>query len=904
MNLESFKIKIYGMFIVLATALIAMALYFVYIKFEASRDYATQLLSVRIAEVVDELMHDIQLEREMSVGFLSDASHSPAFSQVLAQYDRTDQRLKEFNEYRRLKSFPKQDLENKLRYYNLPHLKHLRRYLNQLQTIRSEVIAQKIDFDQIVEYYTSVNDELVKLFYGLMWLTRDKYTFGMDVYRLERIEEAADLEKIRIYHLLTGQRYYLREISKIRQLIVSQNNKIKRFRENLSPEEERFFRSMISEEDEERVRKWRSAFFRYQLTRDDAPAWLRDSNRRIDNYDHLSARISQQHEQYIERDYQSVRQEMYAFLLLLILLVWVLFVLIMMLRHLLKIEEELVDNLEIASYAFEAEEAMVITDAHDRALKTNQAFTDITGYTQDEILGQNINLLRSDRTPPDLFMQMRRALAREGYWHGEIVSRNKEGEDFYTRLSVTRIHGKRGRENHYIYHFLDISDLKHAEEEARYQASHDFLTGLPNRKAMLEEIQSILLSSEREKLSALLFIDLDDFKRLNDTYGHATGDRMLTEVAYRLQNDIGSGDFVARIGGDEFCIILKEIAEDPDEAMVQARTVCEKILSTLAEPFDPEQFWSHIGASIGIRIFPDHVRSVDEIIVQADAAMYKAKELGKNRFVFFDKAIEQKMLNMIQYESELHNAMENGEIVFYYQPKVAFRNGNIVGAELMVRWKHPRHGLLYPDDFLEAFEKLTLIGRLSERALEAACVMITSGRVDSSISFSINVSVYELRSSLFVNKTIETIEHYGVDPQRIEIEILEHALIDDFDAVIENMNQLKAFGVRFSIDDFGAGYSSINYLNQLPADILKIDRKFVELLHKDDVRAYNVIRMIARFARLFKVNTVIEGVETKEEYRLLKKIGLDYYQGFYFSEAVDEERFVALLGGEDKKIKN
>jgi predicted signal transduction protein with EAL and GGDEF domain len=341
-------------------------------------------------------------------------------------------------------------------------------------------------------------------------------------------------------------------------------------------------------------------------------------------------------------------------------------------------------------------------------------------------------------------------------------------------------------------------------------------------------------------------------------------------------------------------VVLVEAAQTQSEAAEAARRVAETILSSLGEAFDLKRSRAHIGASIGIKLFPDTVHSVEEIIGQADAAMYKAKEQGKNRFIFFDKEIEKRMRELQQFEAELHQAIEKKEIVFYYQPKVAFKSQKIIGGELMVRWEHPEKGLLYPDDFLEAFENLSLMARLSELALESACRMLADQRTHRLEALSINVTAYELRSTLFVQKVVEIVSRYDIDPHRIEIEILENDLIEDFDAVVENMNRLRAFGIRFSIDDFGVGYSSINYLNRLPVDTLKIDRKFVQ--NFNDPRIRSMIRLITRISKLFELTTVIEGVETREEFTTLSALHLDCFQGFYFSEAVDEERFIALLG--------
>jgi diguanylate cyclase (GGDEF)-like protein len=390
----------------------------------------------------------------------------------------------------------------------------------------------------------------------------------------------------------------------------------------------------------------------------------------------------------------------------------------------------------------------------------------------------------------------------------------------------------------------------------------------------------------------LLFIDLDDFKRLNDTNGHAAGDKLLIEVAQRLKANVREEDFVARISGDEFCVILVEVSKEYASAADVTSRIVEKLLATLTEPYAIDSVSATIGASIGIRLFPENNTDADEIIKQADVSMYKAKELGKNRFVFFDEKIQKRIDELKHFQQEMHRAIETGEIVFYYQPKVSFGRRRIVGAELMVRWEHPERGLLFPGDFLEVFENMSLMPKLTGMALEAACQWISDVPMFDG-TLSVNVTAYEMRSLHFVQKVKAIIQRYKINPQRIELEILENDLIEDFSAVIENMNRLRHYGVRFSIDDFGAGYSSINYLSKLPVDMLKIDRKFV--LGLSDNRTRETIRIITRFAQIYSLQTVIEGVETHEELKVLSQLGLDYYQGFYFSHAMNSDAFKKMI---------
>jgi predicted signal transduction protein with EAL and GGDEF domain len=301
----------------------------------------------------------------------------------------------------------------------------------------------------------------------------------------------------------------------------------------------------------------------------------------------------------------------------------------------------------------------------------------------------------------------------------------------------------------------------------------------------------------------------------------------------------------------------------------------------------------NIGVSIGIKIFPDHIQNIEEVIKSADTAMYQAKTQGKNRFVFFDAKIEQRVQELEVLEEELKGVMERQELSFFYQPKVDIRTEEITGAELLVRWEHPERGVLYPSTFLEALQNISMMPQLSEQALETACRFLVDNQARFSGTLAINIAAYELRTDYFVKKTKEIINRYSIDPSHIEFEILENDLIEDFDAVISKMNELKAFGVQFSIDDFGIGYSSINYLSSLPVNKLKIDRNFTIKLHEEQTK--EMVKVIIKFAKVFGLKTVIEGIDDPTQLAFAQEEGADLYQGYLFSEAVKEEAFLSML---------
>jgi len=487
-------------------------------------------------------------------------------------------------------------------------------------------------------------------------------------------------------------------------------------------------------------------------------------------------------------------------------------------------------------------------------------------------------------------------LKHEGHWRGEIRNRRKNGEIYDERLSITAIKDTEGRTQYYISQFLDISDLKKAEAKARHQATHDFLTGLPNRKLMMEFLRDEEIRSRKHRTyDAFLFIDLDDFKKINDIHGHNIGDRVLTEVANRLTEQVDKKDFVARISGDEFCVILTDVGQEENEAHRRTQEVCERLLEALDRTYVFGKVRLNMGVSIGIKLFPDRDNrlEIEEIVSSADAAMYQAKEEGKNRFVFYDHDVKWRIREQAKMEKELKGAFERSELVFYFQPKVAVESEEIIGAELLVRWEHPEKGLLKSSLFLEALHNLSMTSRLNEMAINAACRFLHKNRDIFSGSLAINVSARELRSEHFFQMVRSSIERYGIDPSQIEIEILENDLIDDFEAVVQSMERFKSLGIRFAIDDFGVGYSSISYLHALPVDTLKIDRNFVFKLW--DKKTQDLVKVMLSLANIFGLKTVLEGIEEPYQLEFARKYGADIYQGFLFSQAVDEMTFQEMI---------
>jgi diguanylate cyclase (GGDEF)-like protein/PAS domain S-box-containing protein len=899
MKIQSFRIKIFTMFVLLALITGFFSIYFLKLKYDESTETSTYILSSEIARKITYLVHAIQNERGLSAAYLTGVNDADFTKRLEHAYPATDEQIRDLERFMTQESRTLVHLRHKMLPHNHVHLAHLQTALKQLSAMRKSVHDHTVALEEMMRYYRRINQALLGMYYGLIQINPGAYAYGIDTYRLERIREFAGLERAYVYYTILLQQYSLQRIAKIRHYIDLQDSEFKTIKTHLTPEaKERFGRTVFSPHFSKPIAQMRQMFFQYRLTREDAPKWFRISTRRINELEQVSAEIMAENQRQMSDRYNRQRRDFRLMLFGAIIAFIVLAVLLYLLNRLLKHLRATMDDLRIASYAFDSHEAMAITDTDATILKINKAFTKITGYSAEEAIGKNPNILKSGRHSREFYQQMWHQLIEKGYWRGEIKNMRKNGEVYDEQLSITAIKDDEGKIIHYISQFLDISELKKAEAEARHQATHDFLTQLPNRSSLLEKLgEENARALRHDFVNAFIFADIDDFKKINDVYGHAAGDKLLREVSHRLRSNVRQEDYVARISGDEFGIILVEIGADEHEASTAARTACTKILNSLDRPYIINEVSVNIGVSLGIKLFPASEQSIEEVVTNADTAMYKAKERGKNRFVFFDHDIEWRVREMAKMESELQKVMDGEEgLVFYYQPKVDVHTQKIVGAELLVRWDHPQRGLLYPDEFLEALENIAMMPRLSEMALENACRFLVEYDDLFHGTLAINVTVKELRTDFFVQTVRSVVERYGIDPSRIELEILENDLIEDFEAVIIKINALREIGVRFAIDDFGVGYSSINYLYRLPIDSLKIDRAFVMRLHEE--KTQELLRVILAFAKVFKLKTVLEGIDDMTQLQFAREQGADMYQGYLFSKAVTREAFVALLENE------
>jgi diguanylate cyclase (GGDEF)-like protein/PAS domain S-box-containing protein len=551
------------------------------------------------------------------------------------------------------------------------------------------------------------------------------------------------------------------------------------------------------------------------------------------------------------------------------------------------------EQLRLAAKVFEkTTEAVIVTDAENRIKAVNPGFTQITGYSVQEVIGRNPGLLASGRHDAHFYRKMRESLAATDSWEGEIWNRRKNGEIYPEWLSIAAIRNDEGEIIEYIGVFSDITRRKEAERKIQWQANYDSLTELPNRSLFLDRLSNALNTGQREGwLCALMFIDLDRFKVVNDTLGHTVGDKLLQQVGHRLLESVRSNDTVARLGGDEFTIILQNVAREDNAAEVAA-----KIIERLSEPFYVDEHEIHIGASIGITFYPRDGEDATTLIRNADLSMYQAKEAGRNRYHFYTQELNARLQSRMDLERDLRHALAHAEFFLEYQPIVSSSADRVVSAEALVRWNHPVHGRREPGSFVPIAEELGLIGPLGEWVLRTACqecAQWTLG-VDPPVGVSVNVSSRQFKLGLTPEVISDILDASGLPPHLLTLEITESLLLEETEEALAWLDAIKATGVRLSIDDFGTGYSSLSYLKRFPVDMLKIDKSFISgvAVNPDDA---SLVEAIVELAENFKLKAVAEGVESQEQLAFLRQKHCDLIQGFYYSRPLTAEALRVLI---------
>jgi len=537
-------------------------------------------------------------------------------------------------------------------------------------------------------------------------------------------------------------------------------------------------------------------------------------------------------------------------------------------------------------------EGIIIADPDKLIVDVNPAFTRITGYGRDEVLGRTPKMLASGRHDGTFYERMWSSLTDHDFWQGEICNRRRNGELYTEILSLSVIRDGLGKLQHYIGVFSDISILKAHEEELYRIAHYDPLTGVPNRRLLSDRLSQALARTRRTgRMVAVCYLDLDGFKVVNDRFGHAGGDTLLVEVTNRLKGCLRTDDTLARLGGDEFVLLLTELAQ-PQEA----RLALERVLSAIRQPVEIEGKSVAVSASIGVTLYPADEVDADTLLRHADQAMYLAKEAGKSTYHFFDPSHDRQVQTQRHYMQRLREALEHREFVLYFQPKANLVSGEIVGFEALIRWQHPDKGLLMPGDFLHYLDGTDLEVAIGEWVIDAVLVHMEQWDAQRvACMVSANVSADHLLRDNFAQRLQQILErHPGVAPERLELEILETAALADMKKAVNTITQCRKLGVQFALDDFGTGYSSLTYFLNLPVQLLKIDQSFVRVM-LEDPGGLGIVESVVRLAQAFNRPVIAEGVETLEHGSMLLHFGCKLAQGYGISRPLPADKVLSWL---------
>jgi diguanylate cyclase (GGDEF)-like protein/PAS domain S-box-containing protein len=550
-------------------------------------------------------------------------------------------------------------------------------------------------------------------------------------------------------------------------------------------------------------------------------------------------------------------------------------------------------HLRLASSVFtHAQEAITITDLNGNIVSVNDAFSRITGYGAEEVLGRNPRMLSSGRQSPEFYAQMWRTLQTQGHWEGEIWNRRKSGEVYAELISIFAVPGDDGTPQNYVATFQDITQQKNHQDQLEHVAHFDVLTGLPNRVLLADRLQQALSHAQRRgTLMAVVFLDLDHFKDVNDAHGHAVGDQLLVALAQRLRDSLRDGDTLARVGGDEFVAVLADI---PDVG--ECERVLERLLVAASQPVSLTGRLLQVSGSLGAALFPQDGSEADTLLRHADQAMYQAKQAGKRRYQLFDVAQDISTRQRVESRARVAQALAQREFVLHFQPKVNLRLGRVVGAEVLVRWQDPQRGLLAPGLFLPDIEGHPLSAQLGDWVLGAALAQLADWRrAGFRLPLSVNISAHHLQQPHFVSRLAEHLRaHPQVVPTDLELEVLETSALEDIPRVSALMRECQAMGVSFALDDFGTGYSSLTYLKRLPASVLKIDQSFVrDMLGSQDDLA--IVQGVIGLAKAFGREVIAEGVETRAHADALQRLGCELAQGYGVARPMSAQQLPAWV---------
>jgi diguanylate cyclase (GGDEF)-like protein/PAS domain S-box-containing protein len=537
-------------------------------------------------------------------------------------------------------------------------------------------------------------------------------------------------------------------------------------------------------------------------------------------------------------------------------------------------------HLQLAAGVFtHSREGIIITDDTATIIDVNHAFIQITGYSREEAIGQNPSFLHSGKQGSEFYADMWQELLKEGYWSGEVWNRRKNGEVYAVMKTISAVRDERGVTTHYVSLANDITPMKAHQDQLEHIAHYDILTNLPNRVLLADRLSQAMLQCRRHgQLLAVVFLDLDGFKAVNDAHGHDVGDELLIALSIRMKAALREGDSLARIGGDEFVAVLADLT-----TIENCKLVLERLLLAASESVTIDDIVLDVSASIGVTLYPQDSVDADQLMRHADQAMYVAKESGKNRYHLFDTVQDDAVKVKQESLEAIRSALDNHQFVLHYQPKVNMKTGTVTGFEALIRWQHPKRGLLNPIDFLPVIENNAMSIEMGEWVIDSALTQISQWqamRLKLPVSISVNIAAVQLQQPDFTQRlTTLLAAHPDVEPRHLELEVLETSAIDDVHHASTIMNACMELGVNFALDDFGTGYSSLTYLRRLPASLIKIDQSFVRdmLYDTDDL---SIVESVIALAKSFKRDVIAEGVETVEHGRALLKLGCDLAQGY------------------------
>ncbi|MDP2143742.1 MAG: EAL domain-containing protein [Gallionella sp.] len=540
-------------------------------------------------------------------------------------------------------------------------------------------------------------------------------------------------------------------------------------------------------------------------------------------------------------------------------------------------------------------EAIVITDAHNNIVRVNNAFTRISGFEEQSVIGKNPRTFASGKMTREFYQGMWENLLKNDGWSGEIWNKRKNGEIFPEWLILSLVRDETGEVINHIAIYSDITERKKEEERIGFLASHDALTNLPNRFLLTDRITQALCMAERNSSKVgVLFIDLDHFKTINDSLGHDIGDKLLKKVADRMLQCLRRADTIARLGGDEFVAVLPELGSEDEAAFV-----AEKMIDAFGKTFVVAEHNLVITPSIGISMYPDDGHDAMLLLRNADMAMYRAKEVGRNTLQFYRPEMTINITEKLQLEMELRNAIKNNELYMAYQPQIDLVSGKVVGLEALIRWQHPKMGLVPPSRFIHIAEESGLIVEIGEWVLREVCMQgrIWIAKGLEVVPIAVNVSGVQFKRGMIVDRIRAILQETKFSPQLLEVEITESVLMSLGEASMTIMSELKALGVRLSLDDFGTGYSSLSRLKSFPLDMLKIDQSFIRDIHTDTNDAA-IVRAVLSMSHEMQIQVIAEGVETAEQLDFLKSLNCEKYQGYFFSRPIRADEVEQYLNGQ------